>query len=60
VYWFKEHKHWMARIGFEKKRIFLGYYIAEEEAARAYDKAAIEHHGEFACTNESLGLFAIR
>jgi hypothetical protein len=30
---------------------FLGYYETAEEAARAYDAAALTHHGEFATLN---------
>ena len=32
--------------------IQLGTYDTPEQAAIAYNKAALKHHGEFACTNE--------
>lgn len=41
-----------ARIKINGVSIFLGYHATREEAARAYNKAAIEYHGEFARLNE--------
>jgi hypothetical protein len=40
-----------ARINVDKKEIYLGYFYTPEEAARAYDKAALEIHKEFAYLN---------
>lgn len=51
-----EPKHWQAVIKNNRKCISLGYFKSEIEAARVYDSAAIKFHGEFARTNESLGL----
>ena len=42
---------WAARIRVNYELKHLGLYLSEEAAAKAYDKAAIELHGEFAHTN---------
>ena len=34
----------------------LGCFLTEQEAAMAYDSAAVILHGQFACTNKDLGL----
>lgn len=47
---------WMANIRVNKKAIFIGYFKSEEDAARAYDKAALKYFGAFACLNFPLGL----
>jgi hypothetical protein len=46
-----ESKKWRAAITKRGKRIHLGRYKTEQEAAMAYDFAAKELYGEFAATN---------
>ena len=52
VSWFKRDKKWKATICVNKKSIYLGMYENEKDAAIAYNKAAIDYFGEFACLNE--------
>ena len=44
-------KPWRATITKNGRQIYLGWYASQKEAARAYDKAARKHFGEFAATN---------
>lgn len=41
----------VARIQFDGTRLYLGYFVVEEDAARAYDARAVEFHGTFAVLN---------
>ena len=45
---------WRAQIGAARKKYHLGLFATPEAAARAYDAAARELHGEFARTNFPL------
>lgn len=56
------HHHngrWEARIGrvFGNKYLYLGTYATQEEAAQAYDRAAIEYRGLNAVTNFDLSKY---
>ena len=45
------NKPWQVSIQVKKKRIYLGYYSTEIEAAKAYDNAAKKYYGDFAHLN---------
>lgn len=47
----KALKKWIAFVSSDKKHYFLGRYDTEIEAAIAYDRKALELHGEFAVLN---------
>ena len=52
VSWHRRYGKWQAQIRVNGKLIFLGYFECLDAAAAAYDNAAIEHHRDFALTNE--------
>lgn len=51
VYWYKQTHKWRANINKDRRHLHLGYFDDEREAARAYDKAALELYGEYARLN---------
>ena len=51
VSWHSRRNFWVAQIQFNKIRYHLGYFTSELDAARAYNAAAIQYHGEYARLN---------
>jgi hypothetical protein len=56
VSWNIQRLAFQAKITSEGRQMHLGYFAAKEDAAMAYDAAAIKYFGEFARTNKMLGL----
>lgn len=56
VYWKLGKNRWTANIRVNGKTKLVGYFRNPVEAARAYDKVAMQLFGEFARTNLMLGL----
>jgi len=54
VCWYARDGLWHARIKVDYKTIHLGYFQNEEDAATAYNFAAIKHFGDFARLNEAV------
>jgi hypothetical protein len=53
----KDIRKWRAQIKVgDASNKYLGTFVTPEDAARAYDHAAIRGFGEYACTNYALGL----
>lgn len=52
VSWQKKRKKWEARIRVNGHNVYLGYFDDIIEAARAYNRAAVKHFGEFARLND--------
>lgn len=55
VTWDKQAGKWRAAIKVNYRSLFLGLYTNEEEAALAYNQAALEQYGVFARLNLLVG-----
>lgn len=51
VSWDLRNRKWLAMIMVHKRNIYLGRYLSELEAAKAYNDAAAKYFGEFALLN---------
>ncbi len=51
VCWCRRDGKWRAQIKLNGRQIWLGHFNSEIEAALAYDKAAKQHFGKYACIN---------
>ena len=51
VCWYRRQGIWVAQIGVDGHRRHLGRFLSEEDAARAYDAAALAAWGEYARLN---------
>lgn len=56
VYYYKQTRRWMACITVRSKQKHLGYFMSNEKAALAYDKASLKYFGEFARPNISISV----
>lgn len=54
VSWCKRSEKFVAHICFNGKAKFIGYFRTAQDAALAYDAAALELYGDYAKTNASL------
>ena len=54
VNWDKQHQQWRAQIYVNKRKVNLGTFNSEIDAACAYDAAAAKHFGEYGTYNFPL------
>lgn len=48
----KRHQNWIVGITYNRKRMHLGYFLDEKQAAKVYNKKAKELYGELAYQNK--------
>jgi len=54
ICWDKKKCVWKAQLSYAGKQHYLGYFVNEEAAAKAFDAAARQHHGANPATNFDL------
>jgi hypothetical protein len=54
IYFCRRYKRWKARLRVSGRCLRLGSFHTKEQAAAAYDKAALLHYGAFARNNQAL------
>ncbi len=45
VFWDKKTRRWRCQLGYQSKKIFLGYFDEAADAAKAYDAKLVELRG---------------
>jgi hypothetical protein len=45
VFWDKKTGRWRSQLGYNNRKIFMGYFNTPEKAGAAYDAKAVEIHG---------------
>lgn len=46
MFWDRKTGRWRSQLGYNNRKIFMGYFNTPEEAAQAYDQKAVEIHGQ--------------
>lgn len=45
MFWDRKNCRWRSQVGYQNRKIFMGYFNDAEAAARAYDRKLVELHG---------------